>query len=272
MDKIKLNIGGVILELDKEEASKAIEAGELVVNSNDMVVYKKDEFETYKTNISNEEYKKGKTAGVEMTIKDAREKYALDFEGKSFDNFAEAFKNKILTEAKVEPSKKIQELEADKNKLLQNYQNLEGEFNTFKTGIQEKEVKQKKDNTILSFIPKEGLKVGSDIALMALRSRGVDVAFDEGGNAIPTINGEPVKDQKTLQPVALNSFISEQITGLGLLEKPAGGTGGGDEPGGGKATDYEKFVKEMEANGIDRGSEKFNQEMNKRLSDKTLRI
>lgn len=273
MDKIKFEIGGVSLELDKEEVSKAIEAGELKVNSDDVVVYKKTDFETYKTNISNEEYKKGKTAGVEMTIKDAREKYALEFEGKSFDNFAEAFKNKILTEAKVEPSKKIQELEEDKGKLLKNYQVLESEFTTFKSTIQEKETKGKKDNTLLSFMPKEGLKVGADIALMALRSKGIDVDFDETGNAIPTINGQPVKDEKTLQPVSLASFIPEQITGLGLIEKPTGGSGGKDEPGGKpQASGYDKFVQEMEANGIDRGSEDFNREMNKRISDKTLKI
>lgn len=273
MDKIKFEIGGVSLELDKEEVSKAIEAGELKVNSDDIVVYKKEDFETYKTNISNEEYKKGKTAGVEMTIKDAREKYALEFEGKSFDNFAEAFKTKILAEAKVEPSKKIQELEEDKGKLLKNYQTLESEFSTFKSTIQEKEVRGKKDSTLLSFIPQEGLKVSSDIALMALRSKGIDVNFNEGGKAIPTINGEPVKDERTLQPVALDSFIAEQINGLGLIEKPTGGAGGKDEPGGkSAASGYDKFVQEMEANGINRGSEAFNQEMNKRISDKTLKI
>jgi len=272
MEKVKINIGGVDLEMDKEEVSKAIEAGELKIEKDDLVVYNKDDFESFKENFAGEEYKKGKTAGTEMTIKSAREKYGVEFEGKTIDNFAEAFKQKILTEAKAEPSKKIQELEQDNEKLRNNYSDLEGQFNTFKTDIQQKETQTKKDTTLMSFMPKEGMKVSSEIAILALKNKGVDVDFDENGNAFPVVNGQVVKHEKTLKPVSLENFIPEQITTLGLIEKKSGGNGGKDEPGGGNESSYDKFVSEMEANGIDRGSQKFNEEMNKRISEKTLKI
>ena len=48
MEKIKFDIGGVIIEMDKEEASKAFEAGTIELHSDELVVYKSDDFETFK--------------------------------------------------------------------------------------------------------------------------------------------------------------------------------------------------------------------------------
>lgn len=272
MGKVVFKVGEVNIEMEQEEVSKAIETGEVQLNSDELIAYKKEDFEQFKTNLSNDEYKKGKTAGVEMTIKDAREKHGLDFEGKSFDNFTEAFKNKILEDAKIEPSKKIQELESDKAQLLTNYQTIENEFNTFKTNITEKETRSKKDNTLLSFIPDNGLKVDKDITLMALKNKaGVDLGYAEDGSSFITVNGNVVKDEKTLQPVDPNSYISQTLTGLDLIAKKEGGPGGGDDLGG-QAGSYEKFVKEMEANGKPEGSMEFSEEMTKRIKDKTLTI
>lgn len=271
MSKVKFNIGGVIVEMESEEVSKAIEAGEITIQSDDLVTYKKDQFETFKTNLANEEYKKGKTAGEEMLIKTAREKHGLEFEGKNFDNFTEAFKTKILADAKVEPTKRIKELETDLEKVQGNYKTLESEFNGFKTQITEKETRFKKDNALLSFIPQTGLKVNKDITLLALKNQaGIDIAFDESNTMFITENGQPVKDNKLLSYVDPKQYIQDKLTALELIDKPSGGKGEGDDNKGGSASNYDKFVKEMEANNISEGSEKFGEEMNKRIKDKTL--
>lgn len=273
MEKIKFNIGGVIIEMDKEEASKAFEAGNIELQSNELVIYKTDDFDKFKTNLAADEYKKGKTAGVEMAVKEAREKHGFDFEGKTVDNLIEAVKTKTLTEAKVEPSKKIQELETNFNNLQKNYTSLETEFNDYKTNISAKETAQKKDNTLLSFMP-DNLKVDKDIALMALKSKaGIDVSFSDTGQPLQTINGEVIKD-KSLEPIVLSKeFMAEQLTGLGLIEKQStGGKGGGDESGGGAGTSYDNFKKRMEANNISEGSEEFSQKMNEEMKAGTLKI
>ncbi|MCP4550520.1 MAG: hypothetical protein GY834_00450, partial [Bacteroidetes bacterium] len=57
---------------------------------------------------------------------------------------------------------------------------------------------------------------------------------------------------------------------LNLIKKVDGGGGGGDDTGGGQSTDYDKFVKDMKVKNIEEGSEGFNEEMTKRISDKTL--
>jgi hypothetical protein len=274
MDKIKINIGGVITEMDKETVSKAIEAGELSLNVENAIIYKKEDFETFKTNLANDEYKKGKTAGEEMLIKTLKEQTGLEVEGKKPEVFVNAFKTKILEEAKIEPSKKIQELEADKNKLLQNYQTLEGEYNTFKTTVTEKETKQKKDTLLMSFIPDKDLVVDKDIALVALRTKtGIDISFDEKGNPFLVKGGEMIKDEKTLQPIDAKLFIPQQIEAIGLIKKVTGtSSGGSDDFGGAGTSSYDIFVKEMKNNGIEPGSEKFAVEMNKRIKEKTLII
>lgn len=271
MENIVFNVGGVNIEMDKEVVSKAIETGTVEIKTDELITYQKEEFETFKTNLANQEYKNGKTAGAEMLIKDAREKFELEFEGKTLDNFADAFKSKVITEAKAEPSKKIQELTDNFNNLQSNYNNLNDEYTGFKETISQKETQSKKDNTLLSMMP-DSLMVDKDIALIALKTKtGIDVQFSEDGTPLQVVNGQVRKD-KSLEPLTLNKdFITDQLSELNLLKKVAGSSNGdGDSLSGGKAGSYEAFVKEMENNNIPIGSEKFQLEMNKRVSDKTL--
>lgn len=279
MAKIKFNIGGVIIEKEFDEISQAsekgteikIESDKLIVKSEDNIVYKKEDFETFKTNLSNDEYKKGKTAGIEMAVKDAKEKHGLEFEGRSMDNFADAFKNKIESDSKIEPNAKVKELQTDLESVRGNYTSLQSDFDTYKTGIAEKETRAKKDATLLSFIPENGLKVSRGITAMALKTEsGIDIDYDEHGKSVVTMNGEIVKNKTTLAPIDPATFITEQLTSLDLIKKADGGKGGGDDTGNGSVSNYDKFVEEMEANDISEGSEKFGIEMNKRIKEKTL--
>jgi len=281
MGKIKFNINGVIVEKEFDEISQASEKGteiklesdNLIIKSEDNIIYKKEDFETFKTNLSNDEYKKGKTAGVEMAVKEAKEKHGLEFEGKSMDSFANAFKTKIESDSKIEPNAKVEELQTDLESVRGNYATLQSDFDTFKTGITEKETRAKKDATLLSFIPENGLKVSRGITAMALKTEsGIDIDYDESGKSIVVMNGEIVKNKITLAPIDPASFIIEQLTILDLIKKPEGGGGGGDDTGNGSVSNYDKFVKEMESNDITEGSEKFGIEMNKRIKEKTLVI
>jgi hypothetical protein len=272
MEEIKFNVNGVEVSMGKEDVSKAIETGTVEIKSEELVAYKKDEFDTFKTNLANEEYKKGRTAGEEMPIKAAREELGLEFEGKTMNNLLDAFKEKVISDAKIEPTKKIQELETEKKTLQDNFTNLQGEYDTFKTTVTEKENKFKKDNAILSYMP-ENMLVDKDIALTVLRQKaGLDISFDESGKKLLTINGEVKKDE-LLNPVELSQdHITEHLKTFGLLPKKEGGNGGTDEPGGGNASSYDKFVKEMETAGSPQGSEKFQLEMNKRIKEGSLKI
>jgi len=289
MEKIKINIGGVITELDKEVVSGALETGELKIENENLVIYDKPSFETYKKNISDQEYKKGRIEGVEIFSKQVKKDGGFEFENpkviindsgnvdfeKTSSEFLGKIKPALESKLSIEPSKKIQELEADKSKLLSNYQTLESEFTGFKTSIAQKETQVKKDSTLLSFIPEKGLKVGRDIALLAVKSKfGLDITFDDSGQIITTKNGVQIKDDKTLQPVPLKDLMPSLIKELDLFIPESGGNGGNDEPGGGSSnqTTYDKFVDDMKKNGIDEGSMQFAEEMQKRQKAGTLKI
>lgn len=270
MGLINFKIGGVNIEMEQDEVSKAIEAGTVELKSDDLTIYTNDDFNTFKINLSNDEYKKGKAAGVEMTVKEAREKHGLEFEGKSIDNLIDALKTKTLAEAKVEPSKKIQELTTDLEKVRGNYNALQGEFDQFKTGISEKETRTKKDNDLLSFIPNDGLKVDRDITLLALKNKiGLDIDYTEDGAKAVTINGVIQKDDKTMSPISPKDFITAKLTELGLTTKKEGGRGGEDEFKGG-ANSYDGFVERMSANNIPEGSIEFSENLQKEIAAKTV--
>jgi len=134
MENIKVNIGGVNLEMDKEIISKAVEKGELVINDNDLVIYKKDEFDELTKNIANDEYVKGRIDGVEIFGKQVKKEGGFDIENPKvflnvkgnvdFEKTASEFISKIKpifeTKLNIEPSKKITELQNDLEKIQNN--------------------------------------------------------------------------------------------------------------------------------------------------------
>lgn len=279
MGKIKINIAGTTVEVEAGALTEGIEKGEVNIETDQLIkkeegqtIYSATDFETFKKNLADTEYKNGKKAGEEILIKTGREKYGLDFEGKTLDNFADAYRKKIEEESGKEPSKKIQELTADMEKLRGNLTTAQAEHEAYKGQQEAEKIRSKKDQTLTSFIPDKGLKVNKKLTVLALQQEGIDVDFDEKGNGIVTEKGETVKDSKTLAPVDPKAYITERLTSLELVAKADGGSGDGDDSGGGQASSYDKFTKEMEALGHSEGSAKYNEEMNKRISDKTLEI
>lgn len=277
MDKIKLNIGGTIVDVDKELVSSGIEAGEIkiendsiaLVNKEDHVVYSKDEFSTFTGNLKKTSYDEGKIAQEEMLVKAAKERNALSFEGKSFEKYEESLKAKIIEDAKIEPNQKVQTLESDLAKLQRNYNSLTDDFDAYKNDITTKETRSKKDNLLMSLMP-DNLLVDKETSLIALKKRtGIDVDFSETGKPLQLVNGEIQKD-KSLEPMQIDKdFIKSNLETLGLLKIKEGGRGELDETKGG-AGSYTAFIKEMETNGVNQGSEKFQVELNKRISSKTI--
>lgn len=273
MGKIKINFGGKIVEIEKEAVTSMVEEGEIKVDTEGFVIKTTEEQTTYESNFGRTKYEEGKTAGYEMDIKKGKEEFGLEFEGKNILNFGEALKTKVLADAKVEPNKRILELEGDLEKVRANYTTLETGFNTFKSETTEKETRSKKDTYLLGVIPDQGLKVSKNITLTALKAEGgVDITYTEEGKAAVTVFGEVQKNPTDLTPVDPKVFIGEKIKALGLVTEKGNGRGAGDEDGDDKVGGYDAFEKEMKAKGVDSGSMEFNEEMNKRIADKTLTI
>jgi protein-disulfide isomerase-like protein with CxxC motif len=75
--------------------------------------YTEESWKTFEANFKKENYEEGKTAGSEMVIKELKKTAGLDFEGKKQDDFLKNYKTKILSDAKINPDKRVTELQED---------------------------------------------------------------------------------------------------------------------------------------------------------------
>jgi predicted nucleic acid-binding Zn-ribbon protein len=123
---MKLVIGGKAIELDGDVLKKAIEEQqtEISVDVNDIVIRTTEEEQQYVSNIKKEHER----VGLEIAVKNAKEKLGIDFQGKGFDTLLEEVQKKALADAKIEPEQKLKDLMADNEKLKSNLIQKETEF------------------------------------------------------------------------------------------------------------------------------------------------
>jgi hypothetical protein len=267
MPEIKLNVGGVTLTVPSENLTQGIEKGEFTIDSTDLVVKQKSDYDVFIANIDKEAYNRGKLSGLEMPLKEARDKHGLTFEGKTIDNFAEALRSKIIAEAKIEPSKQISELTADKEKLQAIAKEWESKHNTLLTSFEGEKKNGRIERELLSKLPKDGLTIPSEDLLLILKSRN---EFDiEGENIVIKRGGELVKNPNTLNPVSLEELLPELIKPYIIARK--GGMGEGNNADD-KAGTIEGFMKEMQTKGVSENSSAFNIELAKRMKEGTLKL
>jgi hypothetical protein len=204
------------------------------------------ELEDLKNERFNSGKKEGQTIGYDFAMKDVKKDFGIDIEGKNREEILKAAKNKIMADAKVEPDKKVQELNQSLENLRQTYnsekQNWEKQENNFKN--------QLKDIRVMSEIEKnapelKGLK-SSHFATLAKME--YDFDFDENGSLLVKKGGETIKD-KMEKPIPAKNILTDFATQNGWYGEP--GRNGSDSGGKNKKfeSQYDVF-KYMEENGI----------------------
>lgn len=198
-------------------------------------VFSDDEIQTIKNN----EYKNGKTTGVEMTVKETKEKMGLDFTGKTIDGLITAAQKKALDDAKIEPAKQVTELQ-EKLKTVQ------ATATELQTKLAEKETEVstvKTQQLILKDLP-TNTTLPSDKVLLLMKADGYEYKVEEG-KIVWSKDGK-VQTDKLGNALATKDIATEYITANKLIveEGGAGGRGGKDTPpggkGGGKLSDIKK--------------------------------
>lgn len=210
-----------------------------------------------------------KTAGLEIGVKEARTKYGLDFTGKTIDNFAEALKTKILSEAKIEPDKKVTEITNDLNIMRSNFDKATKDFNDLKVSFIAKENERKINDSVFSKIPENTTITKEDIATIFKSKYKMDLA-DNGSIVFKNGGDEILKNQTTLNPLTMDEVMTQFISPY--IKPASGGAGAGDAAGAGKAGTLEAFGKEMIDKGVKENTQAFNLEMSKRIKDGTLKL
>jgi hypothetical protein len=213
-----------------------------------------DEVQTLKTN----EYKSGKEAGVEMAVKDAKEKLGLNFTGKSIDGLVEAATKKALDDAKIAPDAKVEELQT---KIT----TLQGTVKEYETKLAEKETEVsgiKLNGELYKHIPKPGENgpaLGADAVIMLMKAEGFE--FKQENGAVVAYKGGKAVIDKLSNNLPVNEVISGFMKEKKLISEEAapGGRGGGDKLPSGKAMKLSELKKQFADQGKSLLGEEFSQ-------------
>jgi hypothetical protein len=277
---MKFNINGSEIEVDNEALSKAIEekTESIDIKNEDLVVRSKEDFETFTTNTRNE----GQTIGAEIGRKELFKALEIDSEGtgahKSIDKskallttWQEGLTSTALTDAKIAPDKKVEELTNDLN-ILRGNLTAEKDKNTELIGQFEG---YKKDQTLATqystAIPDNVIMDKSDMATILRTKLKADII--DGKTVALNANGEVMKNSTTLEPLSFGEAVSDFFaTNTQYIKGSDGGAGGGDSGGGNGKQSIEEFTKEMIDAGHRPNDATFNSVMQERLTAGTLAI
>jgi hypothetical protein len=253
---------GTLQEAIASEDAKTIEipVGKFI-DTEKHVIRTTEEHETYLGNIREE----SKKAGLEIAVKGARTDLNYDFEGKTLENLLKAHGDSVLKGANIEPSAKLEELTGDMDKLKAINLGLEDKYKTLVSESHEKDNRRKIDGSILDSMTGEFTLPKNQLSTLFKAEYQV---VEEDGKQLVKQNGETLKNDSTLDPLSLSDIMPKFLEQF--AKKATGGAGGGDTTDPGKAGSMEAFIKEMNDKGVSSGSEAFNIEMGKRISDKTL--
>lgn len=185
------------------------------------------------TTLKNNEYNNGKEKGVEMAVKEAREKLKLEFQGKTIDGLVEAAQKKAVADAKVEPNEKVTQLEQKVTTLQTTVQDYEKQIAAKDTEVDRVHVNSELIKHIPAFGENGPAMTHDDVIAMMERS---GFTFKrENGKTITYKDGKQVQDKLSNAKEAkdvLTEFMVEKK--LITKELTPGGRGGSDaKPAGG---------------------------------------
>jgi hypothetical protein len=189
-----------------------------------------NELESVKESKFKEGKKEGETVGYDFAMKDLKKDFGLEIEGKDRKVIGDTIKKKILDTAKIEPNKKITELETSLSNLQNTYntdkETWEQETNSYKGKL--------KDISIMSELQRnmpevKGLKA-NQFATLARTEFQFD--FDDNNTLIAKKNGQPIKD-KMERNIPVKDILTDYATQNGWFGSP--GRGGDHQSGSGSS-------------------------------------
>ena len=209
------------------------------IDFNSLIIRTVADDETLKANLLTQKKSEFQKAATEIQIKEMKKTLGLEFEGKKPEDFITNFKKQVLDEAKIEPDKKIGELENSLSNLQGKYELKEAELIDLATSHQKADRKVK----LQSYVPKLSDKLGlgnDDVISLFLKTH--EIAED----------GSVKKDGKTLKDNVENNLDAKTVISDFVKEKgwdvaPAGRGGGAGGGGGGGNSSLPTNSEEYEA-------------------------
>lgn len=275
---MKLNINGKFIEVSDEDLTKALEEKKESFDlTTDFIVRTTDENEKFVENTK----KDGLTFGAEIGRKEILKKMGIESEGAhrsddsalaSINALMKGNVDKALTDAKIEPNKKVDEMTKDLTTLRGTIETLTSDRNNAISSLNMFEKKQTIKSEIFDNLPE-------NLAFSKKRIMGIindELKFDttESGFVFGIgVDGQPLKNPTTLEflPIkdVMGGFFNENTD---LLTKASGGAGGGDSSNAGGKQTIDEFIKEQGDAGVSPNSPKFTETMNERIKAGTLDV
>jgi hypothetical protein len=228
-----------IKETDLETAIKATEEVAVTI-PDDLYVLTAADLEVRDTNTRND----GIKAGKEIGIKEVRTAAGLDESvGKDAGKIATAIGAKAVTDAKIEPDKKVTML----NQQVAELQKSVGDRDTEIAGLKKANEQSTLDTKILAALPKNraGLLTDAQYLTLIKTERTFDVV---DGNLVVKAGNDVVRDGSTKNPLALDKAIESLFSEKKWIDGAggSGGSGGAGGRGGGDTNTPGKFTKRSE--------------------------
>lgn len=241
-----------------EAAIKATEEQDIAIP--ELNVFTTDELATRDSNAKKTGYNEGKVAGLEIAVKEQKEKLGLDIEGKDLGTLITAVQKKTLDDAKIEPSKQIEELKSEKLKLQQNLELAIKEKETLSGTI----TSIKTENDLISMFPENSTDILTNQEKLS-SFKSVFEVVKEDGKMVAKKDGVTVKDPTTQNPLEVKEVLKSYFTERkwvveGEPNRQGRGSGGDSGKGGAILT-----LKELEKKFTDAGKSLQGQEFQAEL-------
>jgi ribosomal protein S13 len=220
------------------------------------------ELDTLKQSVFNEGKKEGGKISYDHAMKDIKKDFNIELEGKDRAKIVEAIQNKIMSDAKIEPDKKVNELKSSLENLQKKYEN--------DLSTKESELSQL-SNKLNNF------KVNGDLAKeLPENLNGIDhndfltlakttANFDYEDGQLVVKKGDKILRDKMEKPIAPKDYMTEFATNKGWINSD--GRGGGDNNHGNSnvfnsMNDVYKHMEENNINPMSTEGQKLVEEFN----------
>lgn len=185
--------------------------------------------------------------GYDFAMKDIKKDFEIEIEGKDRKKIVEAIKNKIISDAKIEPDKKVNELNQSLENLRKQYaidlEAKDSELNKYKNHLTE--IRTNED--LLKHVP-EGLNGIDKEDFITLAKTKAAFTYDEGKLVVK--QGDTILKDKYEKPIEPKDFLTQLASQKNWIKTD--GRGGGDDKGNGgnQFKSLSDVYRYMEQNGI----------------------
>jgi len=193
---------------------------ETILELPEIVSFTKDESTKRDENIKKQGYNDGRVAGIEIKVKEWKESFGVDAEGKDPDKFIEAYKEKILKDVTVEPNEKAKELEAVIEKQKGMITGLTSQINDFEKKQKETALTSK----VLSAVENDYL-LGKDKMFTLMKTEGYSFEEQEG-EIVAMLNGTAIRNEQTQGYECISNVFDSFATKENLVKEDNAGKKG----------------------------------------------